>query len=138
MSEFNFNFGCQARSLILPLREGEAGHTMDPLTSKTTTSGYVVGNGFDSLVFDSVEDIVPERVGQWLSILEFDDLQVVGSWVDSSDGKVYFDLSELYFFRQDAQAAAERNDQIAYFLLDTGTEFTTSDYVASDWDENEE
>lgn len=48
----------------------------------------------------------------------------VGGWLDTTDGEYYFDSTRLFPEDQEQQARqfAIENDQLAYFIISTGTE----------------
>lgn len=43
----------------------------------------------------------------------------VGGWLDKESGLYYFDATEIFTTREEAEKSAKENEQIAFFDLDT-------------------
>ena len=61
---------------------------------KLPLTGYYIGGEGAPLVYDSVTDVDRGEIGWWLGHSPAD---YVGVWVDTDDGKVYFDgVTHMY------------------------------------------
>ena len=96
--------------------------------------GYMVGGLTDALVVD-MEELHPDRREfLWNQVLmyvhrNFGELKhenvFLGSWIDATNGKLYFDVSEWYPYDDIALMVADSRDEIAIWDIANSTEIRT-------------
>lgn len=79
-----------------------------------------------SKVFESSKDVDIGAILDYLAKIDEEDEDIfsddetyLGLWNDPKTGKVYLDISKRYRTAEEARIACEKNDQIAYFDLQT-------------------
>lgn len=88
------------------------GFTVSAATLQPVTSGFAVAvsatqNSFGREGLEKVVNYVAEN-----------DITAVGGWLDTESGLYYFDATIICSSREEAEALARANDQIAFFDLD--------------------
>jgi len=121
-------FGDEASSMMRKLKENE-GFTLN-LDGTDELSGYAVSidksseRVFDELTEDNLEDYIREF---------WDDLTLegrhLGGWYNKADNKIYLDVPIIVDDFDTATRLASENDQIAFFHLDTFTEYQTDEAI---------
>lgn len=98
------------------------GFTVDASTLQPVTTGYAVAlectqNSFGESGCKKVVDVVFEVLG-YIQDLELSTQMAFGGWLNTDNNKYYFDATVICSTKEEAEALARANDQIAYFDLD--------------------
>lgn len=106
----------------------DGGATFNIATGTSPASGYIVSEAGHEVVMPMMKNeianqiFVTSAVRQYISDKGFE-LSLVdnylGAWVDKN--KLYLDISRVYDNEDEARAMAIKNNQIAYFDLNTLT-----------------
>ena len=121
-------FGDEASSMMRKLKENE-GFTLN-LDGTDELSGYAVSidksseRVFDELTEENIEDYIREF---------WDELTLegrhLGGWYNKANNKIYLDVPIIVDDFDTATRLASENDQIAFFHLDTFTEYQTDEAI---------
>lgn len=117
-------------NLLKGIHSPDSGATLaikDDYTAVVPTTGFCASPYPEhSKVFESSKDVDIGAILDYLSSIEekdasifSDDETYLGLWNDPKTGKVYLDISKRYHTAEEARIACEKNDQIAYFDLQT-------------------
>lgn len=106
----------------------DGGATFNLATGTSPTSGYIVSEAGHEVVMPMMKNEIANQIfvtsavrqyisdkGYELSLVE----NYLGAWVDKN--KLYLDISRVYDNEDEARAMAIKNNQIAYFDLNTLT-----------------
>jgi hypothetical protein len=106
----------------------DGGATFNLVTGSDPTSGYIVSEAGHEQVYSMLSNDIANQImvtsvvrkyigdkGFELSMVE----NFLGAWVDKN--KIYLDISRVYDNEEEARAMAIKNNQIAYFDLNTLT-----------------
>ena len=136
MVDVDFN-DTQIRTLVRTARseDGFEGFTFNPATKDFASEGKAVALSGHEGVFrppDGVwdEDLLTEAVSKWAARPDVKQaLQLegnhIGLWVDGTDpqARAYIDVSRVVGTHAEARELAAQHQQLAYFDIDTFTEF---------------
>lgn len=81
--------------------------------------GYLVGGRHPSLVFDSVNDIDRGELGWWIGKYPS---RYYGVWVDTEDGRIYFDTVTHMVTRTFAENLGRQRDEVAIWDIANNAE----------------
>jgi hypothetical protein len=127
-------FGTAANAALDNMRK-TGGFSVHPITGKSPTTGYMVSVKPESeVIYDSYEQVNESAFRSFYESNQktFEDNPNLhfGGWVDTSTGKVYFDLSARFDNIDEAIDAAQKTNQLAIWHLDAGQEIRREDYDA--------
>lgn len=88
------------------------GFTVSAATLQPVTSGFAVA------VADTQNSFGREGLEKVVNYVAAHDIAAVGGWLDSESGLYYFDATFICSTREEAEALARANGQIAFFDLD--------------------
>lgn len=106
----------------------DGGATFNLVTGTSPTSGYIVSEAGHEVVMPMMKNeianqiFITSAVRQYISDKGFELSMVenhLGAWVDKN--KLYLDISRVYDNEDEAREMAIKNNQIAYFDLNTLT-----------------
>lgn len=107
-----------AYHLHLEAKAGEGG-TVAKDGEALPTSGYFVGGKHPSLIFKSFQDVDRGELAWWVGTHS---AAFYGVWVDSADGRVYFDTVSWIVNLSDAMYLAEQRNEIAIWDIANAAE----------------
>lgn len=94
------------------------GYTVDANTLQPITTGYAVA------VAATQNSFGPDGLARVVKYVQnHPDVSAFGGWYNSEDDQYYFDATVIVATKAEAVALARVNKQIAFFCLDTLTEY---------------
>lgn len=94
------------------------GYTVDANTLQPITTGYAVA------VAATQNSFGPEGLAKVVQyVQDYSNVSAFGGWYNSEDGQYYFDATVIVATKAEAVALARVNKQMAFFCLDTLTEY---------------
>lgn len=97
----------------------------------TPEFGFMVGGAYDSLIAGADvlapdhEELLTEQILKYVDTrreFAYDPHVFLGGWVDESDGRVYFELSELIYTFGTAKVIGKARNEIAIWDIAKGEE----------------
>lgn len=107
-----------ATDLYFEAKGGEGG-TVAKDGEALPTSGYFVGGKHPSLIFKSFQDVDRGELAWWVGTHS---AAFYGAWVDSADGRVYFDTVTHVTNRDAAMTLAKVRNEIAIWDIANAAE----------------
>lgn len=94
------------------------GFTVNANTLQPITTGYAVA------VAATQNSFGPEGLAKVVQyVQDYSNVSAFGGWYNSEDGQYYFDATVIVATKAEAVALAQVNKQMAFFCLDTLTEY---------------
>lgn len=113
-----------ATDLYYMALDGEDGTVNVADSGVLPTEGYYVGGKAPSLVFKGVDEIDRGELAWWVGSNPSD---YYGVWVDTEDGKIYFDAVTHMLYQGTALDLARIRNEIAVWDIANGAEVRLAD-----------